>query len=161
MAWFYDFWLSVFHIITSWSALGVKEWILQFRHRSGREEELHTSEDFAFREEIKPLARSQDQALLPAAQPNCTSHLSISVRPSVFRHCHYMWFISFNSNYIALYCIIVCYLVFLFSKLVCFSSDLLLCFEAHVSFPLCSPFWRCGSMGPSALLVTEPGQISP
>ena len=29
MSWFYDFWLSVFHIITSFSALGVKELVLQ------------------------------------------------------------------------------------------------------------------------------------
>jgi len=30
VSWFYDFWLSVFHIITSCSALGVKELMLQF-----------------------------------------------------------------------------------------------------------------------------------
>jgi len=31
MSWFYDFWLLVFHIITSCSALGVKVLMLQFR----------------------------------------------------------------------------------------------------------------------------------
>jgi len=31
LSWFYDFWLSVFHIITSCSALGFKELMLQFR----------------------------------------------------------------------------------------------------------------------------------
>ena len=30
MSWFYDFWSLVFHIITSCSALGVKELMLQF-----------------------------------------------------------------------------------------------------------------------------------
>ena len=30
LSWFYDFWLLVFHIITSCSALGVKELMLQF-----------------------------------------------------------------------------------------------------------------------------------
>jgi len=30
MSWLYDFWVSVFHIITSRSALGVKELMLQF-----------------------------------------------------------------------------------------------------------------------------------
>ena len=30
MSWFYDFWLWVFHIITSCSALGVKELLFQF-----------------------------------------------------------------------------------------------------------------------------------
>jgi len=31
MSWFYDFWLLVFHIITSHSALGVKVLKLQFQ----------------------------------------------------------------------------------------------------------------------------------
>jgi len=30
LSWFYDFWLSVFHIITSCSALGFKVLMLQF-----------------------------------------------------------------------------------------------------------------------------------
>ena len=30
LSWFYDFWLLVFHIITSCSALGVKALMLQF-----------------------------------------------------------------------------------------------------------------------------------
>ena len=31
LSWFYDFWLLVFHIITSCSALGVKVLMLQFQ----------------------------------------------------------------------------------------------------------------------------------
>jgi len=31
VSWFYDFWLLVFHIITSCSALGVKVLMLQFQ----------------------------------------------------------------------------------------------------------------------------------
>ena len=31
VSWFYDFWLSVFHIVTSCSVLGVKEQPLQYR----------------------------------------------------------------------------------------------------------------------------------
>jgi len=31
LSWFYDFWLSVFHIITPCIALGVKELMLQFQ----------------------------------------------------------------------------------------------------------------------------------
>jgi len=31
LSWFYDFWLSVFHIVTSCGALGVKELMLQVR----------------------------------------------------------------------------------------------------------------------------------
>ena len=31
LSWFYDFWLSVFHTMTSCSALGVKELMLQVR----------------------------------------------------------------------------------------------------------------------------------
>jgi len=32
LSWFYDFWLSVFHIIASCSALGVEELMLQFQN---------------------------------------------------------------------------------------------------------------------------------
>ena len=49
MSWLYDFWLSVFHIITSRSALGVKELIVQF-HRllivSEEKNDLQLPEDF-------------------------------------------------------------------------------------------------------------------
>lgn len=43
-------------------------------------------------------------ALLPAAWPNCTSHLSVTVRLSALGHSfsHYIWLISFNSYYIVL-----------------------------------------------------------
>jgi len=51
LSWFHDFLLLIFHIITSFSALGVKELILQF-HRlwivpgtCPRREELHLPED--------------------------------------------------------------------------------------------------------------------
>mgnify|MGYP001857388908 CR=1 FL=1 len=49
LSWFYDFRLLAFHIITSCSALGVKELIVP--GTCPRKDDLHTPEDFAFREE--------------------------------------------------------------------------------------------------------------
>jgi len=56
LSWFCDFWLSVFHIIASCSALGVKKLMLQFHglwivlgtwFSEEKNYMLHTPEDFA------------------------------------------------------------------------------------------------------------------
>ena len=114
VSWFCVFGLSVFHIITSCGMLGVR--VIAPVLGTCPRRELHRPQDFVFRKEIEPLARSPDvpffflfdcQALLPATPPYYTYHLSISVRPSgfvfflvFFGQSHYASFIS--SNYIVL-----------------------------------------------------------
>ena len=98
VSWFYDFGLLVFHIITSCIALGVKELMLQvlvpvpeenyyIPQRTVRCSVIISSQG----EQIKALVGHLKspfscQVLLPSAQPNCTTHLSIKVRPLAFRH---------------------------------------------------------------------------
>ena len=122
------FLLSVLHIITSCSALEVIELMLQF-HWSlivlgipVSEENNYVSQRAAhcsasvFHSEgkIKLLADHETPLfpfLLVLAVRMLPSHVtfSIRVRPSVFGHSlsHFIWFITLNSSYIVLYCVIL------------------------------------------------------
>jgi len=159
---FYDFLLSVFHIITSYSALGVEELVLQFCGLSivpgiytcfRREEVLHIPQDcslfcfyFPFRGKDETIHRSWDIPLFPflliSAVCVLPSHLtfSISVRSLVFKHplSHFIWLISFNSNCIVSYCVIL-HSAIIFTKLAFLLRLLpLFCFQAYL--PTVSPF---------------------
>ena len=100
--------------------------------------ELYTPEDFAFGEEIKPLARSQDVPFslltLAACEFPRSSCLSIRARPSAFRY--FLASILIILYYTVLQCAIL-HSDVLFSKLVCFSSDRYCCF---VFRPISLPF---------------------
>jgi len=104
----YDFWLSVFHIITSCSALGVKELMLQFQAPVWRRRTTYPRTLCIQRGDITPGKVTRPSlfslALLPAAHPNCMHNYSTSVRPTAFRHSffHYTFIYCFNSNYIVL-----------------------------------------------------------
>ena len=124
LSWFYDFWLSVFHIITSCSVLGVelKSNCCTSRYLSGREEELRSPEDCSNTVIIPAqgnrynACRSPDLGLLCllvsscslsdrlAAAPDCTQGFSISVRPLALRQ-------SFSQLYLILLTIILYYIV--------------------------------------------------
>ena len=100
-----------------------------------------------------------NSALLPAACPSCMHHCSTSVRPTAFRHSfsHYTLFISFNSNYTLLQCVLL-HSDAIFSKWVCFYSDHCRCFLLF-GVP-CFPFLEariCGSFR-SASHRTMPNQ---
>jgi len=127
--WFYDFWLLVFHTVTSCSTLGVKELMFQFQVPVRKRRRTTYSRGLCIqRGDITPGKGMRpslfSSALLPAARPDCTSHLSVMVRPFHLLNTlsHYIWFISFNCNRIVLQCVIL-HSNTIFSKLACFSSD--------------------------------------
>jgi len=127
------FLLLVFHIITSCRALGVNAPILWIFDSSGysslrREGGLHISEDcslfcscFLFRGKDKTARRSQD---CPSSAAHLCSVCSLAISPSTLEqglwfldtHSHLIWFITFNSNYIVLFCVIL-HSDIIFSKL--------------------------------------------
>ena len=143
-----QFLLPVFHIITSCSALGFKELMLQFcglmifrvpgsqEVRNTYPRRLHSSTPILLFWGKRKLLGSHKitpsfSAHLCSVLPN---HLtfSITVRPSVF-DTHFIWFISFNSNYTVL-CILLSHSAIIFSRLVSSLSSLpLFCFQAPLS----------------------------
>ena len=179
------FLLLVFHIITSCSALGVKELMLQLHGLSvflgtwfSQEKNYINQQTFIvtfpvsiFHLEGKIKLPSHEigsffyclplQCILP-------SHLTFSarVKSSVLDTFSFIWFISFNSNYIVLHCVIS-HSTGIFSELV-FSLSLLPLFR-FVFRPSSLPFSPFslppilghGSVGPSTALVMELGQTGP
>jgi len=111
LSWFYAVRLSVFHILSSCSALWVKELVFQFWVPVPKEKNYIPQSTLLLERRKNTWQSHKSGSLFPSAHPNCTSRLSIGVRLSIFGHSLY-WFIIFNSNYIVLYCIIVCYLAF-------------------------------------------------
>ena len=115
---FYDFLLSIFHMMTSCSALGVKDLMLQFHGLPVflgtwfSEEKNYIPQGtlhfhFPFRGKDKTVSRSRAASfpfllILACMLPSPLS-LSIRVRPLVFWTHSLILFISFNPNYIVLY----------------------------------------------------------
>jgi len=143
--------------MTSCSALGVKELMLQFhgslivpvylsqKRRTTYPRVLCVS-IFHSEGKIELFTCQKTSPLFPfclclqyVCSPNCLT-FSIRVRPSVFGHSfsHFNWFISSNSNYIVLYCVILHSSV-IFSKLV-FLLRLLLLFWFLGPSPYPFPF---------------------
>ena len=103
LSWFCDFWLSVFHIITCFSALGVIELMLRFsvlfdssgyfsqKRRTTSPGRLHCSVSIFHSEGKIKLFGSHETVLLVSAHPCSLCSLAFSpsafrVIPSVFRH---------------------------------------------------------------------------
>ena len=160
MLWFYNFWLSVFHIKTPCSALGGKELMLQFQAPVWRRT-THPRKLCIQRGAInlnKVTKSSLFSGLLFAAQPNCASHLNIMVSRSVLT----LSLIIFDLlpsvliilYYIMLSCILIPYLANQFV------SPQIVAIVFNYSGSPVSSFWRHGFADPSSLLVTEPGRTS-
>ena len=146
MSWFYNFWLSIFHITVYWE---LKSKCSTSGYLSGGEEELRSPEDCSSTVIIPAqgnrykACRSPDLGCLLcllisscllsdrlAAVPNCTQGFSISVRPLALGQSSsrlYLILLTIILNYIVLYCVIM-HSDTIFSKLVCFSSDHCHCF---------------------------------
>ena len=115
-----------------------------------REEELHIPGDFTVREEDKPWeqvmgSRSRTQALsrsLPGGVWVCSPAMCLQFKVGLLGSkalSYFIWFISLNFNYIALYCIIL-------------HSDIIVGKIKFSSLDRC----RCSAFGPSSHLPTLP-----
>jgi len=130
MSWFYDFELSVFHIITSCSALGVKELMLQFHGLLlfpgtwfSEEKNYITQGTLHFGSEGKRklFAHHEQCSLFPSAglSKMCSldcSTISIRVRPLLFLDTVSFLFDLLASTLIILYYIFALHSYILFSN---------------------------------------------
>ena len=91
VSWFYDFWLLAFHIITSCSALGSKELMLQFWAPVWERRTTYPGRLCSQKGDITPGKITWcpfffSSALLPAARPDHTHRCSATVRPTALRY---------------------------------------------------------------------------
>ena len=163
LSWFYDFWLTVLHIITSCSALGVKVLMFLFQVPAQKRRTTHLRGLFVQRGDITPGKITWGPfvfplALLPAAHPDRRHHLSTTVRPTAFRYSLIIFDLLASILIILYYSVLSCIPIsYLVNQYV--SPQIIAAVFNYLGFPV-SPFWRCGSEDPCTPLVTEPGRTS-
>jgi len=170
VSWFYDFWLSVFLIITSCSALGVKELMLQFQAPVQKRTTTFSRRLFTI---LLPflLRGSTYKASVGHLTPLflivrlshcCLSRLhAIGLGPSTFSDTLSLIIVDLLASIlIILYCSVLSCIPVLYLVSWFISPQIVAAVFNYLGSPV-SAFWRCGSADPSAPLVTEPGRTSP
>jgi len=163
MLWFYNFWLSVFHIKTSCSALGVKELMLRFEAPVRKRRTTYPRRLCIQRGDITPGK---------VARPSLFWFSSLLFDPTECLTSALWWGLSISWTlsliifdllasiiiilyYSVLSCFLIPYLVNYFV-----SPQIVAAVFNYSGSPV-SLFQRRRSVDPSALLVMEPGRTSP